>query len=157
MFSIKKKGGGRNHWGGDGKERIDMLSLVMMDLFSWRDKKSSSFNRCPAVVNMHKLLMKKKRKVSMLGKKYLLTRCHKTFKFLSYLYPEEAEIPLLDKNKNCLGDSLCYTIHARKASVPYLFFAPDLYQRQREQFLLKKRILKKIAVKYIWLFQEQNK
>lgn len=30
----------------------------------------------------------------------LLTKCKKTIKFLSYLYPEEAEIPLLDRKND---------------------------------------------------------
>lgn len=88
--------------GGDGKERqaIDMLSLIMMYLFSLRDTKSVHHSPAMSYSCQHAQVVdkKKKRKVSMLGKMYLLTQCHKTFTFLSYLSPEEAEIPLLDTN-----------------------------------------------------------
>lgn len=79
--------------------------------------------------------LKKERKVIMLWKHYLLKNSPKT----------EHILPLSRGGRNSpvrywmisLSASVCYTKHARELSVPYLFFATDLYQRQREQFPLQ--------------------
>lgn len=57
----------------------------------------------------HYQINKRKKKNSLLSKKYLMTKCNKAIKFLSYLYPEEAEIPLLDEKKISLVDLVCNT------------------------------------------------
>lgn len=96
----------------------------------------------------------------MLGKKYLLTKCHKTFKFLSYLCPEEAEIPLLDKNNLSGWFSMLHNT-CKKTFCALPFLRTRFISAAEGTISSKRRILKKkhvkFAVRYIWLFQKRNK